>query len=178
MKNHLYEIRMSSVGISVCMLLFGIVLALYPEMSGIIFTRAFATVLLLFALFYLWRWNRERKYGGGKAEMTGMIALFVLSGIGFFMPEVVLSFLPFVAGAILLLDGLIKISLLRDLWNFGGRLRGATAMSVFLPLIFGIILVGYPFGAVAMVIRLFGIFLIVDSGSDILRTVLVKKYGD
>ena len=34
-----YEIRLSSIGIAVCMVVFGILLTIYPEVSGIIFTR-------------------------------------------------------------------------------------------------------------------------------------------
>ena len=103
-----YEIRLSSIGIAVCMVVFGILLTIYPEVSGIIFTRGFATVVLLFGLLHLWKYTRARKFEmGGTGNLIAAILLFILSAIGFFKPEVILSFLPFVTGSLLIVDGFL-----------------------------------------------------------------------
>lgn len=42
----------------------------------------------------------------------------------------------------------------------------------------GDFLAAYPFQAAAIVIRVFGIFLIIDGASDIIRSNLVKRKAD
>lgn len=174
-----YEIRLSSVGIAVCMAAFGILLAIYPKMSGVIFTKGFAVIVLLFAISHVWKWLKARKYGlGGTGELIGAVLLLLLSGIGFFKPEIVLSFLPFVTGALLIVDGIVKIPLITEMWSRGSELRWFGVLSALLPLLLGIVLISYPFGAAAAVIRVFGIFLLIDGISDIIRSSMVKRKMD
>lgn len=174
-----YEVRLSSIGIAVCMVIFGILLTIYPEVSGIIFTRGFATVVLLFALSHGWKWLRARKHEmRGTGDLIGAVLLLILSGIGFFKPEVILSFLPFVTGALLILDGLAKFPLIREMWDWGSELRWSGILSVMLPLFLGIFLAAYPFHAATVVIRVFGIFLLIDGVSDMVRSGLLKRKAD
>ena len=171
-----YEIRLSSIGIAVCMVVFGILLTIYPEVSGIIFTRGFATVVLLFGLLHLWKYTRARKFEmGGTGNLIAAILLFILSAIGFFKPEVILSFLPFVTGSLLIVDGFVKIPLIKEMWDWGSEVRWSALLSAGLPLVLGIILASYPFSAATLVIRVFGIFLLVDGISDIVRCNMVRK---
>lgn len=173
-----YEARMSAAGISICMIICGLPLAFYPELSGVIFTRGFAAFVLVLALINLWRWRRARKYDmGGRSNLAGAVVLAVLSGIGFFKPEILLGFLPFLTGAFLILDGLIKFPLVMEQRGCGGMVRGTGILSVLLPLVLGIILAAYPFHAAAAVIRFFGIFLIVDGAADIVRTAVLLRKG-
>lgn len=173
-----YEIRISGIGIAVCMVVFGVLLTAYPEVSGIIFTRGFATVVLLLGISHIWRGLKARKNEmGGTGNLVGAVLLLVLSGIGFFKPEMILSFLPFVAGSLLIVDGFIKIPLIKEMWGWGSQIRWSGILSAALPLLLGIFLAAYPFHAAAAVIRIFGIFLLVDGISDIMRSILVKKYG-
>lgn len=170
------EIRLSSTGIAVCMVIFGVVLTIYPEVTGRIFTRGFATVVLLFALSHMWKWSRARKHGmNGTGNFIGAVLLLILSGIGFFKPEIVLSFLPFVTGTLLILDGVVKIPLIKEMWEWGNELRWSGILSAGLPLILGIFLAAYPFHAATVVIRIFGIFLLIDGVSDLIRSSMVKK---
>lgn len=58
---------------------------------------------------HVWRWLRARKREtGGTGELIKAIVLLIISGISFFKPGILLSFLPFVTGALLILDGLAK----------------------------------------------------------------------
>lgn len=174
-----YEVRLSSIGIAVCMIVFGVLLTLFPEVSGVIFTRGFASVVLLFALSHVWKWLRARKHDmSGTGDLIGAILLLILSGIGFFKPEIVLSFLPFVTGALLILDGIAKIPLIKEMWDWGNELRWSGILSAGLPLILGVFLAAYPFHVAAVVIRVFGIFLLVDGISDIIRSSMVKRKAD
>lgn len=171
-----YEIRLSSAGIAVGMLLLGAVLIIFPEMSGMIFTRGLATAVLLYAFVNAWKGLRARKHEmGGKGYLFGAAVLLVLSGIGFFKPEIILSFLPFVTGALLVLDGIVKVPLIKGMWEWGNELRWSGILSAGIPLLLGFFLASYPFHAAAVVIRVFGIFLFLDGISDVIRSVLVRK---
>lgn len=169
--NKYYEIRMSSFGIAICMVIFGSLLTIFPRISGIVFTRGFATIVLLYALIQLWRGLRARKQGlRGYGNLTGSGLCLILSGIGFFAPEVILSFLPFVTGSLLILDGIIKVSMLKMQWDWDREHRWIGILSAVLPLMLGIFLAAYPFHAATAVIRFFGIFLLLDGISDLVRT--------
>lgn len=96
----------------------------------------------------------------------------------FFKPEIVLSFLPFVTGALLILDGIVKVPLIKEMWDWGNELRWSGILSAALPLLLGIFLAAYPFHAAAVVIRVFGIFLLVDGVSDIVRSSMIKRKAD
>lgn len=171
-----YEIRLSSVGIAVCMVVFGAILIIYPEISGIIFARGFATVVLLFALSHIWKWRQARKYEmSGTGSLVGAVLLLLLSAIGFFKSEILLGFLPFVTGSLLILDGFVKIPLIKEMWDWGSQLRWSAILSTVLPLLLGIILAAYPFHVAAAVIRVFGIFLFIDGVSDIVRNAMIKR---
>lgn len=88
----------------------------------------------------------------------------------------ILSFLPFVTGALLVLDGFVKIPLMKEMWDWGRELRLSAVVSSLLPLVLGVFLMAYPFHAAAVVIRVFGIFLLIDGISDIIRSSKAKKY--
>lgn len=171
-----YEIRLSSAGIAVGMLLLGAVLSIFPEMSGMIFARGLAAAVLLYALVNVWKGLRARKHEmGGTGNLIGAAVLFILSGIGFLKPEMILSFLPFVTGALLVLDGIVKIPLIKEMWGWGNDLRWSGILSAGIPLLLGFFLAAYPFHAAAVVIRVFGVFLLLDGISDVIRSVLVRK---
>lgn len=171
-----YEVRLSSLGVAICMIIFGMLLTIYPEMSGIIFTRGFATIVLLFALSHVWKWLRARKREmGGTGNLIGAVLLLILSAVGFFKPEIILSFLPFVTGALLILDGFVKIPLVKEMWDWGNELRWSAILSTGIPLLLGIFLASYPFHAATAVIRVFGIFLLIDGISDVIRSNMVKR---
>ncbi len=71
----------------------------------------------LFGLLHLWRYTRARKFEmGGTGNLIAAILLFILSAIGFFKLEVILSFLPFVTGSLLIVDGFVKIPLIKEMW--------------------------------------------------------------
>ena len=158
------------------MVVFGILLTIYPEVSGIIFTRGFATVVLLFGLLHLWRYTRARKFEmGGTGNLIAAILLFILSAIGFFKPEVILSFLPFCDRIFVDCGWFCKDSFDKRNVDWRSELRWSALLSAGLPLVLGIILASYPFSAATLVIRVFGIFLLVDGISDIVRSNMVRK---
>lgn len=75
----------------------------------------------------------------------------------------------------MILDGLIKIPLVKSMWNWGGEVRGMVILSTAIPLLLGSFLMTYPFHAGAVAIRIFGIFLLLDGLSDVLRNSMVKR---
>lgn len=83
--------------------------------------------------------------------------------------------MPFVTGSLLILDGFVKIPLIKEMWDWGSQLRWSAILSTVLPLLLGIILAAYPFHVAAAVIRVFGIFLFIDGVSDIVRNAMIKR---
>lgn len=78
----------------------------------------------------------------------------------------------------MILDGIVKVPLIKEMWDWGNELRWSGILSAALPLLLGIFLAAYPFHAAAVVIRVFGIFLLVDGVSDIVRSSMIKRKAD
>ena len=153
------------------------VLAIYPEMSGIVFTRGLAVGTLIYAAvrFYRWRKERIKGYLAIGDFMLGLVFGFI-GLLGIFSPETILSFLPFVTGAALILDGIVKAPVVIEMMKVGSALHIPIALSAVLPLLFGVFLVAFPFKAAAALIMVFGIFLIADGACDIIGIIYFKKY--
>ena len=81
-------------------------------------------------------------------------------------PHVILSFLPFVLGALLLLDGVGKLPVMLDAIQTHAPGMAYGVASTLVPLILGIVLLINPFQAAQMVIQFFGLGLILDGVAD------------
>lgn len=171
------EFRRSALWTSVVFIILGMVLAIYPEMSGIVFTRGLAVGTLIYAAvrFYRWRKERIKGYLAIGDFMLGLVFGFI-GLLGIFSPETILSFLPFVTGAALILDGIVKAPVVIEMMKVGSALHIPIALSAVLPLLFGVFLVAFPFKAAAALIMVFGIFLIADGACDIIGIIYFKKY--
>ena len=90
-------------------------------------------------------------------------------------PETVVSFLPFLLGLVLILDGIGKVQRALDLRVLD--LPGWVRLLVFgiLLLVLGILLLFDPFGAVKMSMTFFGACLIGDGVLDLLFLFLVCR---
>lgn len=161
--------RNASLPLALLYVLLGLLLTIFPDLSGTIFVWALAGVCLVFAIARLWRYYQRRKAdAGGTGDLIAGIAALILALFFWLWPHVVLSFLPLVLGILLLLDGVGKLPLVMDARRAGLPLPLPLLLSTLAPLVLGIILIADPFGVTRFVIRFFGISLIVDGVCDCL----------
>ena len=167
--------RNASVWTAVLYILFGLLLAIFPGISGTIFVWVLAAASAIFGLMQLGRYLRGRKTGqaSGGSLVLGVIALLFALFCAL-RPHAILSFLPLVLGILCLLDGIGKIPVaVAFVQDRSGSLVPAL-ISTLLPLLLGILLIANPFGAARMVIMIFGIGVLLDGISELVTVSMTR----
>lgn len=168
--------RSASIWIAVLYILLGLLLLLFPGVTGTVFVWALAAGAAAYGLSHLWRYFQSTKDGTPSVGelFLGVISLaFALFAI--LRPAVILSFLPFVLGGLLLLDGIGKVPLAIQAFRIRDALRVPVCISALLPLLVGVLLVFNPFSAAKMTIMIFGITLILDGASEFYSAITARK---
>ncbi len=169
--------RNASLPLAAAYVLLGLFLTVFPDLSGTIFVWVLAGICLVFAIVRLWRYvQRRRADAGGAGDLIAAAAGLLLALFFWLWPHVVLSFLPLVLGALLLLDGVGKLPLVMDVRRAGLPLPPPLVLSAAVPAVLGIVMIADPFGVTRLVIRFFGISLMVDGVCDCV-TLLSRRPG-
>ena len=157
----------SPLGGVLCTIL-GLILLLFPGMSGSVFCWALAAGALLLGATHLVSYYNARRQGFSGAG-DGFVGLFfVLIGVFCLIsPATVLSLLPLALGIVLLLNALGKLPAVFEAFRMGSGSFRPLLISALIPLVLGIILVANPFGAAKGVIRFFGLSLMLDGICDL-----------
>ena len=171
--------RNATLGMAALYLVLGIVLLLFPGMSGTVFCWGLAAGAGLYAAGNFWRWHQGKKQGYSLPGLllAGLLAA-VLCLVCIFRPQFILSFLPLVLGALLLVDALGKIPLTIGAIELDSPAMIPLAMSCFFPALLGILLRVNPFSAVHVVIRLFGIVLLITGIIELIATVISHRTAE
>ncbi|WP_367925342.1 DUF308 domain-containing protein [uncultured Ruthenibacterium sp.] len=146
----------------------GLILLLFPEMTGTLFCWALAAACVALAVsrFARWRQASRRGYNASGELVVGVLftalALFCVLG-----SRILLSFVPLVSGVLLLLDGAGKLPLALDAKRENSPSFAPLLVSAVVPLVLGIVMVVNPFGVTKLVIRFFGLSLLLDGVCDL-----------
>ena len=135
--------RTASVWIALLYMLLGIPLLLFPGISGSVFVWTLAAGAAVYAISHLWRYLQERKTGqasGGDLFLTILPMSFAIFSI--LWPQAILSFLPLVLGALLLVDGVGKIPLVIAAVQAKSSILIPLLLSSLIPGILGVLLAG------------------------------------
>lgn len=112
MKLQFFWSRTASVWIALLYIILGLPLLLCPGASGSVFVWALAAGAAVYAVSHLWRYIQGRKMeraSGGDLFLAVLPLAFAIFSISW--PQAILSFLPLVLGALLLVDGVGKAPL-------------------------------------------------------------------
>ncbi len=168
--------RSATIWTAIFYIVLGLLLAIFPGMSGTIFVWVLAAAAALFGLAHLVRYLRGRKTGqaSGGSLVLGVIALLFALFCAL-RPHAILSFLPLVLGLLCLLDGIGKIPVaVAFVQDRSGSLVPAL-ISTLLPILLGILLIANPFGAARMVIMIFGIGVLLDGISELVTVSMTRR---
>lgn len=170
--------RTASVWIALLYMLLGIPLLLFPGLSGSVFVWALAAGAAVYAVSHLWRYLQGRKAGqasGGDLFLAVLPLAFAIFAL--LWPQTILSFLPLVLGALLLVDGVGKTPLVFAAIQSKAPILIPLLLSALIPIVLGVLLVVNPFHAAQLVIMVFGAALLADGISD-LTTALMSRKAD
>ena len=104
-----FWVRAASMWIAAAYVLMGVLLLLFPGVSSTVFVWALAAGAAVYGASHLWRYVQARRAGqanGGDLFLSILPAVFAL-----LRPQAILSVLPLVLGALLLVDGVGKLPL-------------------------------------------------------------------
>lgn len=171
------DIRQSYSISSFITLILGIVLIIWPDLSGALMCYMLGGALVLMGaiqlLIYL-RGNKTEVYSKFKM-MMGMI----LAVLGIWIcvnPEIVLGLVPVVLGIVLILHAVQDFSYAIDIKNAGVERWWVALVATLVTFVLGIFLVLHPLLAFEMAMVYVGIVLVYNGVSDLVLVILAGYF--
>ena len=172
----LKEMKRNAVITSVMYIIIGLILTFFPASTARTIGYAFATVILIVGLSFLYRFIiKDVAYTFVGNELV-IGTVFVLASIFIYARvDSVVSFIPILLGIVVLVSGITKLQNAIGLRKM--QYQGATAVLAFavLNIFFGIVLVFNPFSAVTTLIMLIGLGLVFSGVTDLITTFWIAK---
>lgn len=155
-----------TVSAVLCMV-FGLVLLIWPGTTTRIVCMLLGSVLLAYGGFQvvICLVNRERTLLSQGMLIFGIVVAVV--GLWILLsPEMIIMAVPVIIGVVILIHGVHNVIQAVGLQKENYSKWWVALLFGILTVVFGGVLVYNPFGAVEMVVRMIGIFLIYDGASD------------
>lgn len=146
----------------------GLLMVIFPETINDIINYIIGGLLMLFGIDYIIRYlsnNKVTTYS--KYSLTVGIVPIICGVFLICNPEVLVSIIPFVAGMIILMDAFEKLKHAIDLKKMKCDEWWVDLIVAILFIVFGIIVIMNPFDAAKLLIRILGIFFLVDCFIDV-----------
>ena len=146
----------------------GLLMVIFPETINDIINYIIGGLLMLFGIDYIVRYlsnNKVTTYS--KYSLTVGIVPIICGVFLICNPEVLVSIIPFVAGMIILMDAFEKLKHAIDLKKMNYDEWWVDLVVAILFIVFGIIVIMNPFDAAKLLIRILGIFFLVDCFIDV-----------
>ena len=176
MKLQFFWSRTASVWIALLYIILGLPLLLFPSASGSVFVWALAAGAAVYAASHLWRYIQGRKMeqaSGCDLFLAVLPLAFAIFSISW--PQAILSFLPLVLGALLLIDGVGKAPLAIAAIQSKPPILIPLVLSSLIPIVLGVLLVVNPFHVAQLAIMIFGAALVADGVSDLVTALISRK---
>ncbi|MDD6571903.1 MAG: DUF308 domain-containing protein [Thermoflexaceae bacterium] len=174
--NVLKEMKKNAMISSLIYVIVGIILTLFPGSTARTIGYAFATVVLIAGLSFLYRFiTKDVSYSFVGNEFVIGIVLVMASVFVFMRVDSVVSIIPILLGVVITISGISKLQNAIGLHKM--HYSGSTAVLAFaiLNIVFGIVLILNPFGAVTTLIMLIGLGLIFSGVTDFVTTFLITR---
>lgn len=168
MVEFLKGLRVNYTVSAVLCILLGLVLLIWPGTTTQIVCMSLGIVLLAYGIIQIviYLFNRERTLISQGMMFLGII--FAVVGVWILLtPEMIIMAVPVIVGVLIVIHGLHNVVQAIALQKDGYERWWLALIFGLLTVIFGGLLIYNPFGAVELVVRLIGIFLIYDGISDI-----------
>lgn len=168
MVEFLKGLRVNYTVSAVLCILLGLVLLIWPGTTTQIVCMSLGIVLLAYGIIQIviYLFNRERTLISQGMMILGII--FAVVGVWILLtPEMIIMAVPVIVGVLIVIHGLHNVVQAIALQKDGYERWWLALIFGLLTVIFGGLLIYNPFGAVELVVRLIGIFLIYDGISDI-----------
>ena len=146
----------------------GLMLLIWPGTTTQIVCTMLGIVLLAYGILQIamYLWTAEKTIFSQGALLLGIIFAVIGAWI-VFRPEMIIMAVPVIVGILIMIHGLHNVVQAISLKQEGYEKWWLALLFGILTVLFGVLLVCNPFGAVETVVRIIGLFLIYDGISDI-----------
>ena len=154
--------------LSIVYFILGLLMVIFPGTVNDIINYIIGGLLMLFGIDYIVRYlsnNKVTTYS--KYSLTVGIVPIICGVFLICNPEVLVSIIPFVAGMIILMDAFEKLKHAVDLKKMKYDEWWVDLIVSILFIVFGIVVIMNPFDAAKLLIRILGIFFLIDCFIDV-----------
>lgn len=154
--------------LSIVYFILGLLMVIFPGTVNDIINYIIGGLLMLFGIDYIVRYlsnNKVTTYS--KYSLTVGIVPIICGVFLICNPEVLVSIIPFVAGMIILMDAFEKLKHAIDLKKMKYDEWWVDLVVSILFIVFGIVVIMNPFDAAKLLIRILGIFFLIDCFIDV-----------
>lgn len=146
----------------------GLLMVIFPGTVNDIINYIIGGLLMLFGIDYIVRYLSNNKVTTYSKYSLIVGIVPIICGVFLICnPEVLVSIIPFVAGMIILMDAFEKLKHAIDLKKMNYDEWWVDLVVAILFIVFGIIVIMNPFDAAKLLIRILGIFFLVDCFIDV-----------
>ncbi len=146
----------------------GLILVIWPGTSVQIVCRGIGVLLLVYGLIQVITYLRDKEKSLAAQGMFAIGIIAVALGVWITLkPGTIIAALPVIAGILIALHGVQNIIQAMTLKKQGYQYWWAAVIIGITTVIFGIVLFCNPFTAVEVLIRIIGIFMMCDGGSNV-----------
>ena len=170
------ELKKNMILLAVFYLILGIILVLFPEGSGYAICYLIGGLTIIYGIFHLVLYQRTKspfvtyRYDLVQGVIGLAIGIYVI-----IVPEILIETLPVVLGVVVMIDSIVKIQNAWDLKRMGYDRWWLVMIGALVTLVFGLLMVFYPFTVYLSVIVFVGISLIVNGVSDLITIFILNK---
>ncbi len=154
----------------------GLLMVIFPGTVNDIINYIIGGLLILFGVDYIIRYlsnNKVTTYS--KYGLTVGIVPIICGVFLICNPEVLVSIIPFIAGMIILMDAFEKVKHAIDLKKMNLDEWWIDLIVSMLFIVFGLIVIINPFKTAKLLIRILGIFFLVDCFADVWNNFSYEK---
>lgn len=170
------KIKAFSYFLPIVYFLLGLLMIIFPETINNIINYIIGGLIIIFGLDYIIRYINNNKvttyskYGLTIGIIPVICGIFLICN-----PEILVSIIPFIAGMIIIMDAIEKIKHAIDLKKLSLEEWYVDLIVAILFMVFGIIIILNPFKTAKLLIRILGIFFLVDCFIDVWNNFSYEK---
>lgn len=176
MNKYLNEFKNNFIFVSIAFFVLGILLVVFPEISGLVISYICATALTVIGIIHIADYFRKKNgeifynFTLARGIIEVVIGIFI-----FIQPKVFLSIFPIVLGIIVLIDGVIKVQNAINLKRCGNSTWWSVLALAVIGIILGALMIINPFTSTKVLFIFLGIALIVSAVSDIYTVIKISN---
>ncbi len=176
MSNLVSKIIKSSIWSSIALVILGILLFFFSELTIISISYVIGGILVAIGVIALLKYiNNINKEAKNELDLVYGLVTIILGIIVISNPKAIASIIPFILGIIIVISSASKIEYSFELKKSNHHLWKSTLIMSLVTLLCGILLIFNPFAGAEFITKVIGIILFVYGILDIVSTFRIRK---